>query len=541
VASTPATATPDPLSAPLGSLLPLQQSSIYWRSLNYFNLYRIVVAGVFAFTVLVYGDTLSFGTQNLALFASVSFVYLILAVAFYGSLQHVRGRFNVYLTLQVATDILALTLLMYASGGAKSGITIMLLVVLAGAGLVGEGRLTLFYAALATLAVQFEQAYRVLKFNADPQDFVHAGITSIAFFATAITARLLARRVVANQSLAHLRGMELADQLRINERVIRDMQDGVLVVDADGLVRQHNPQAERLLGVPALEHAPLINFSDALAELYGDWDRASVESTETFRATGSGRLLRARFLPAGEGEHTLIYLQDFDQVQAQAQQLKLAALGRLTANMAHEIRNPLSAVSHAADLLAEDRRDDVSARLIGIIGENTRRINRLIAEVLELGRRDRAQPEVLPLQQFLTSFLDEYSMHTGKVKETVALAVDDGLVLEFDPTHLSRVLLNLLGNGLRHCRGQAGSVRLHARLASRPGRTELHVIDDGDGIAPALRGQVFEPFFTTHSSGTGLGLYIARELCDANGAALEVLDNAPGAHFRITGKGKHVS
>ena len=501
----------------------------------------MVVACVFVFAVFVQGGSLSFGSQNLELFTWVSLIYLVLALLFYGGMQRIPHSFNLHLTLQVAIDILALTLLMYASGGSKSGLAFMMLVVLAGAGLVGQGRLTLFYAALATLAVQVEQGYRVLKFSADPGDAFQAGIISIGFFATAITAHLLARRVVTNEKLARRRGIELDDQLSINQRVIRDMQDGVLVVDVDGQVRQHNPQAEALLGVRAPLAPDLSAFSRALADLYPRWRQQSAEAVETVRAPEGGRLLRARFLPAVEGGHALIYLEDLDRVQAQAQQLKLAALGRLTANMAHEIRNPLSAVSHAAELLAEERRGEMQARLISIIGDNTRRINRLIGEVLELGRRDRAQPEELHLLDFIETFLDEYAVQDSTVHEKVALAVDEDAVLCFDHAHLNRVLWNLLSNALRHCSGEVGCIRLEMRPSSNPERIELHIIDDGSGIQDSLRGQVFEPFFTTHSSGTGLGLYIARELCEANGAALDILENAPGAHFRINGRSDYAS
>ena len=453
-------------------------------------------------------------------------------------MQLFKRGFNLHLTLQVATDILALTLLMFASGGAKSGMAFMLLVVLAGAGLVGQGRLTLFYAALATLAVLLEQAYRVLQFGGNPEDFIRTGITSVGFFATAITARLLARRVVANEELARRRGIELAEQMSINQRVIRDMQDGVLVVGSDGLVHQYNPQAEKLLGVSAPPLSDLACFSTELAEYYPRWHLQSIEAAEIIRAGGSGRLLRARFLPAGESGNALIYLEDLDRELAQTQQLKLAALGRLTANMAHEIRNPLSAISHAAELLAEEQVGVTQTRLIRIIGDNSQRLNRLVAEVLELGRRDRIQPELLHLATFIETFLDEYAVNDNQAREIVALSVDPAAMLSFDRSHLNRVLWNLLDNALRYCRGKQGSIKIETRPGSSPRRMELHIIDDGTGIGPGLRTQVFEPFFTTHNSGTGLGLYIARELCEANGALLEIRDNDPGAHFCLTGKGE---
>lgn len=510
----------------------------FWRSLHFFNLYRLGVATVFVCAILIYSGSFSFGSQNPALFATVSSAYLLLALLFYIALQLFKRGFNLHLTLQVATDILALTLLMFASGGANSGMAFMLLVVLAGAGLVGQGRLTLFFAALATLAVLLEQGYRVLQFGGNPEDFIRTGITSIGFFATAITARLLARRVVANEELARRRGIELADQMSISQRVIRDMQDGVLVVGSDGLVHQFNPQAEKLLGASAPPMSDLASFSMVLAQYYPRWHLQSVEAAEIIRDPVSGRLLRARFLPAGEGGNALIYVEDLDRELAQTQQLKLAALGRLTANMAHEIRNPLSAISHAAELLAEEQGGVTQTRLIRIIGDNSQRLNRLVAEVLELGRRDQAQTELIRLGAFIETFLDEYAVNDNHAKEIVELAVDGDAMLSFDRSHLNRVLWNLLDNALRYCRGQRGSIKLETRPASSPGRTELHIIDDGSGIGPALRTQVFEPFFTTHSSGTGLGLYIARELCEANGAQLEIRDNAPGAHFCLTGKGE---
>jgi two-component system sensor histidine kinase PilS (NtrC family) len=508
----------------------------FWQSLQYFNLYRLGVATVFVCAILIYGGSHSFGSQNPGLFAQVSFVYLMLALLFYVALRQFQRGFSLHLTLQVATDILLLTLLMYASGGAKSGMAFMLLVVLAAAGLVGQGRLSLFFAALATLAVLLEQAYRVLEFGASPEDFVRSGITSIGFFATAISARLLARRVVANEELARRRGIELADQMRINQRVIRDMQDGVLVVDAEGMVRQHNPQAENLLGLRMQSAPDLAAVSATLAQCFARWRQQSAEVAETLRIPDNGRLLRVRFLPAGDGGNALLYIEDMERELAQAQQLKLAALGRLTANMAHEIRNPLSAISHAAELLAEERGDGTQQRLTRIIGDNTQRLNRMVGEVLELGRRDNAQPELLRLSSFIETFLDEYAVNDSQVKQIVVLALDPAATLSFDRSHLNRVLWNLLGNALRHCRRESGSIRLETRAAASPGRTELHIIDDGAGILPSLQGQVFEPFFTTHSSGTGLGLYIARELCEANGALLEIQANAPGAHFCLSGK-----
>jgi two-component system sensor histidine kinase PilS (NtrC family) len=508
----------------------------FWRSLRFFSIYRLSIAVLFLVAALVFGDTISLGTQDAGAFGQISVLYVLFAIGLLiASLRRPR-RFNLQLSVQVAIDIVALTLMMYASGGQKSGIAILLLVVVAGAGLVGQGRMTLFYAALASVAMLLEESWRALTREADSADFVRTGMISIAFFGTAIIARLLARRVVANETLARQRGRELANQLRISERIIRDMEDGVLVVDGEGRVRLFNPRAEALLEVQAAEGAELASLSRALADRYRVWSGQLVEMVEMLRQKDGG-LLRVRYLPAAEaGGDALIYLEDMERVQSQAQQMKLAALGRLTANMAHEIRNPLAAISHAAELLAEEDTDPLRLRLARIIHDNTGRLNRLVTEVLELGRRDRAQPEILRWQAFLSGFLEELILHHASAGKRVQVAEGD-VELRFDRGHLYRVLWNLLENSLRHASAADGAVRLEARAAFAANRVELHVIDDGAGIGEAQRSQVFEPFFTTHGAGTGLGLYIARELCEASGAHLELLEEGPGAHFRITAEG----
>ena len=508
-----------------------------WTSLHYFNIYRLIVASVFMLAVALYPRASGLGAQNLLLFVWTSLAYWLLAIFFYGALKKLRPGFNTLLTLQVSVDVLAITLMMYASGGEKSGLAVMLLVVLAGAGLVGQGRLTLFFAALATVAVLIEQGARVLEFGADLADFVQTGILCIGFFATAVSARLLAKRVIANEELARQRGIDLANQLSVSERVIRDMQDGVMVVDSSEKVRQWNPQAEALLGVHAPAYPDLASFSVTLAGEYRNFKSDTKDRLTSLRVPGSGALLRARFVRAGESGDVLIYLEDMGRIQQQAQQIKLAALGRLTANIAHEIRNPLSAISHAAELLLEEKRAEGYERLSRIITDNARRLERLVRDVLELGRRDRASPEPIRLAGFLESFLEEMAMHEQTDRTLFALKAGADTTLLFDRTHLNQVMWNLLSNAKRYCSGRPGAVRIEtAELPSSSGRVELHIIDDGAGVGEEAAGKIFEPFFTTHSKGTGLGLYIARELCEANDAVLEWVGNEPGAHFRIVGR-----
>lgn len=509
-------------------------NELFWRPLRYFSFYRLIVAGIFLGASVFSNGDLTVGAQDPKLFFWTCVAYLVAGVACLAILELWRHAFNLQLTLQVVADIVFLTLLLFASGGVKSGLAMLLLVVLVGAGLVGQGRMVLFYAALATVLLLLEQSYRVLLHRGEIGDFFRTGLTSIGFFGSAITARLLARRVAMNENLARKRGIELADQMRINERVIRDMQDGVLVIDATGNIRQSNPQAPVLLGLPSAPPPTLADCSPVLAQEYLARRTLGIESEIVLRVPETGRALRARFLPSGEGGNALIFLEDIGRLQQEAQQLKLAALGRLTANMAHEIRNPLAAISHAAELLGDEPPSAGAERLTRIIGDNTQRLNRLVAEVLELGRRDRTSLERINLQDFTRQLLDELLLHDPGGAVRVSVDLPEGTLLCFDRGHLHRVLTNLLDNALRHASSAPGAVRITGETGRFPNRFGLHVIDDGPGVGEGERDKIFEPFFTMRATGTGLGLYIARELCEANGARLSLLENAPGAHFCIS-------
>jgi two-component system sensor histidine kinase PilS (NtrC family) len=505
----------------------------FWVSLKYFNFYRIAVAAVFLLALVIYGNTLNLGSHDPVLFIYTGILYLALAVVFHVALRKLPAYFNLQLTLHVVSDIVALILLMYASGGIRSGLGVMLLISLAGAALVSRGTLMLFYAALASIAALLEQSYWVLVHDSSTADFLQPGLLSIGYFATALITNQLAQRVIMNERVARQRGADLANQLRVNRLVIQDVQDGVLVVDANGLVHQHNRQVSALLGRQAPELGQIEEYSEELAQRLAAWRNTSGPNVLSMRFADSGRLVRVRFAAAGSAgsSFSLVFLEDLSRLQEQAQQLKLAALGRLTANIAHEIRNPLSAITHAADLLQEESREPQKERLAQIIRDNAQRLDRMVRDVLELSRRDRIQPETLRVRQFLLTFLNEFAQNEGVPRTSFAVEVIDDLVMEFDRVHLNQVLWNLLRNAWRHCRKQPGSVRLQSFL--RGNRIELHITDDGEGVPREFQAQLFEPFFTTFSSGTGLGLYIARELCAANGASLDYLDDNDGANFRI--------
>jgi two-component system sensor histidine kinase PilS (NtrC family) len=521
-----------PLRYPELFLAPRERTpESFWISLGYFNLYRVALATLFLTLSVVYGDALNLGAHSLALFRYTCVAYLAVAVVLHLPLRRTREMFNAQLSLHACVDIVAITLLMYASGGIRSGLGVMLVVSLIAAAIVAPRRLVFLYAALATIALLFEQAYWVLGHDAPVASFVQPGLLAIGCFAASGVTGWMANRVAANERLAAERGRALATQMRVNELVQRDMHDGVLVLDREGRVVQHNPQAQLLLRAERLRGAQVEELLPQFAARWRAW-RAGADSVAAADVALPGRDIGLRLLEAGTPEgHSVLFVEDTTRAREQAQQLKLAALGRLTANIAHEIRNPLAAISHASELLQEEKRKDARARLTSIIQDNTRRLDRLVSDVLQLNRRDRISADRIRLHSWLREFLAEFVANEDTVRERFAVEVPADAWIEFDREHLRQVLWNLLRNATRYAGPESGAVRI--ALRGYGGRVELSVMDNGPGVPAARQPQLFEPFFTTEAKGTGLGLYLARELCAANRATLEYVDDGPGAHFRI--------
>jgi two-component system sensor histidine kinase PilS (NtrC family) len=508
----------------------------FWISLQYFNLYRIVVALVFLGATFFAYEPINFGAHDLRLFRVVCIGYLVLGIGLQFVVRSVRERFNLQLSAHALLDVITIPLLMYASGGMRSGLGVMLLISLTGAGLVAPLRLNFLYAALATIAVLLEEAYWVLALDLPAASFVPPALLSMGYFATSGATGWLAQRLAANERLARERGRALANQTRVNQLVIADMQDGVLVLDRQGRVVEHNPQAMRLLGMDTLLGLALGAVLPGLEARWHAWRDAGARPPVSVDLEARGKEVRARLLDTGtEDRFTVVFVEDMTRSREHAQQLKLAALGRLTANIAHEIRNPLSAISHASELLDEERRDEDRARLTRIIHDNTLRLERLVADVLQLNRRDRISAERIVLNTWLRGFLEEFNANESVPAGRIVVEPARDAWVEFDREHLRQVLWNLLRNAVRHARAEPGSVRLAARAFGD--QVELNVTDNGPGVPVSVQGQLFEPFFTTDSKGTGLGLYLARELSAANRAPLEYVNDQPGAHFRVVCRG----
>jgi two-component system sensor histidine kinase PilS (NtrC family) len=513
-------------------------SSTHWKTLRYFSIYRLCIATLLVMSSLSLLSTLSpIEHYRISYQSTIIGFYFLANAASLAVLHFYPQRFNWQLSFQVLLDVAILTWLTHVGYGLHDNLGIMLLVTLAGAGLVGQGRLVLFYAAIATLAVLAEESLRVLG-NADEiADFFQTGFFCTGFFAVAISARLLANRVIVNEELAKKRGEALRNQMTISQRVIEEMQDGVLVLNREGVIKQHNPRTGQLLGIGDPEERNLSTYSDELALSFQNWCARGGDEPVLIRVPASGIHLRARFVATESSEKdVLILLEDLERLQEQARQLKLAALGRLTANIAHEIRNPLSAIKHAGELMREESVSPTDDRLLRIVLDNVQRVEHIISDVLELGRRDRVHREFIDLSKTLPLFVEEFSLKEKVPIDIVQVEISGHAVIVFDRSHLHQILWNLVGNALRYSRLKVGSIRLSVQNHDRDHRIDLHVIDDGSGVDEAQREQIFEPFFTTHSRGTGLGLYIARELCEINSAHLELLKHRAGADFCISGR-----
>jgi two-component system sensor histidine kinase PilS (NtrC family) len=485
--------------------------------------------------------TLNVGTPNS--FVTAASLYFVFGLATFGWIQQERLTLPMSQTLfaLLSGDIFFLALVMVAGGSSGAPLPILLFPQLAASGWLLRTQTAFFHAALAAIVLLGLETYRLLGGEIAAPQLFQTALICLGYFAMVGTAVVIGRYTKASEDLALQRGIDVANLEQVNRLIIQDMQDGVLVVDLTGVVRGHNAQVTRLLGGFGRMRGGmrLAEFSTTLHDYWRRWNEDLSEPLPPFKVDATQRLLRVRLVRIGSGLNggTLIYLEDLGRAQNEAQQMKLAAMGRLTASIAHEVRNPLSAINQAAQLLEEDGAVlPEGQRLLSMIRNNAKRIDRIVGEVLQLNRRDRQQPEVIALGDFVRNLTDEIVQAENIPPGGVAIDIDEDLRVMFDRGHLNQIAWNLVRNAWQHCQKGEGSIRITARAGYMGDAVICELADDGPGVPLELRAQIFEPFFTTRPGGTGLGLYIARELADANGAALELLPKAPGAIFRMTFK-----
>ena len=510
------------------------------RLLRIYNFYRLAL-GLALLLVFVNGDTISrsLGTLLPDTFVAVMSVYsivnLLLVVAGYLSQRALLT--SVPFAFAIATgDIMALTSAMYASGGVSSGLAALNIASIAAGSILVGGRAALVLPAVATLAVLYEEFLRALLFPDGPPHYFQGGIYGTLYFMTAFFVRGLAYRLRESEIEAKERALEVADLERLSNLVIQRMQTGIIVATPQGRVRMANGAARLLLGGAGDPTGE--GLIPALSRRLSAWRTDPGQRQTAFQLHDSGPDVRASFsaIRTGDDSDVILFLEDQSELQQQAQQLKLAALGRLSASIAHEIRNPLGAISHAAQLLGESTDlDPGDRRLAEIMQNHCRRMNEVIANVLELSRRRLPEPQRLQLAPWLSEFVAEYRESCKAVTIDVQIEPLATEVL-IDPGHLRQVLTNHIDNAVRYAQRRTGEsrARIVAGVDPLSDRPYLNVIDAGPGVPADRIPSLFEPFFTTEITGTGLGLYISRELCEANQARLSYLPAEPhGSCFRI--------
>jgi two-component system sensor histidine kinase PilS (NtrC family) len=463
--------------------------------------------------------------------------YFVAAALFAGLVLYWRRQFRLQVFAQLAVDLGAVTALVLSAGGVASGWVILYLLPLAGASLLLPSLQVFFVCSIAVLAMLIDAGLRALVSESGESLLFQAGIFGAALFAVSALLRALSARLASQEALARSRGRDLQNQLAINRLVIAQMDEGVIVVDRAGVVRANNRAARRMLGLdPAaqLTGCRLVDVAAAneLAVAFaawseggrseGLWSNTIVPTSENGADVAPESRLRARFArpSSTSGDEFVIFIEDVRDVEDRAQQLKLAAMGRLTASIAHEIRNPLAAIGNAGQLLAEDARDPVLKRLAAIVRENTHRLNRLVEDVLRVARREPPLGDEIDLAEFVGEFLAEFARDRGLAPATIGAQLAPDQRVKFEQSHLRQVLYNLVDNALRYAGGGPNCVSLIVEPAPEGDRPQLWVLDDGPGVPFEARSALFEPFYTTRNQGTGLGLYLAREFCVTNRADL---------------------
>ena len=510
-----------------------------WHPLYLFNLYRLFLAGGFSLLVLFGKLPHPLGSLSPTLFTITSLIYLVVAGLWALTIRRRRPSFLLQIHLQVFVDIAIITVLMFASGGIISGVGMLLAVTVAGGALLAESRTASLFAAMATIAIMAEEIYIGLHLPFDTAVLTQAGLYGVVLFLTAIVAHRLAAKLRHSVALAHRRGADLANMAQTNAYIIRHIQAGIMVLDHADRVHLINSAAWDILGEPAsVERRLMRDLSSPLADFLARWRQSGEEASDPVAIGDRDILPRFTRLGSESDSATLVFLEDTTLLGEQAQQARLASLGRLTASIAHEIRNPLGAISHAAQLMEEPGSSEAETqRLLKIILDQSRRVNAVIENVLTLSRRNTSHPQVLELKPLLEKCSRECLTSVVLDPERVTVeVVPDDLRAYIDPSQLSQILWNLCGNAVHQAdkNDHELQIRLEAHQDPHSPAVLLDVVDNGPGIAQDLEKKIFEPFFTTTQGGTGLGLYMSSELCESNRAKLSlVADGRPGARFRI--------
>lgn len=500
-----------------------------WRVLRLLNLFRLLVPAVLLAVYALSGPQRIVGGTDPDLFLAVTCAYFVAALALIGLLKSRWAGFAWQAYAPLALDAAALSLVVYASGGAESGLPLLLLVPVGAISLLGSPRLALLIAAGASLALLAQQSAATFAGASGTFGFAHAGYYGATLFLVSMAGAFLAGRLRETEAVVRQRDIDLANLAELSEYIVQHLRESIVVVDSGDRVRLINESARSILGPAARTGELLGEISPRLLFHVETWRRlpeGSAPGAATFLSADGTREVEASFAPLGRERPApvIVFLEDTSRLAARVQQTKLAALGRLSASIAHEIRNPVGAMSHAAQLLAESPTlGEQEKRLTQIITTHAERVSTIITNVQQLSRREQTKPERLYCGVWLQDFLDEFHETLQLPKDRVsATPPTPDLEVRVDPTHLHQIVWNLCDNAVRYSEEvpERPPVEIRVGRLQGTGRPFLEVADRGRGIPEDAVDRIFEPFFTDRRGGTGLGLFIARELAQCNGAVL---------------------
>ncbi|MFT7530463.1 MAG: two-component system sensor histidine kinase PilS (NtrC family) [Gammaproteobacteria bacterium] len=500
-----------------------------WRSLFYFNIYRVSLSTVLL--LIAISDGVIQTPRYPTLFLLSAIISMVLAIGYFVAINSRKIQLGIICHFQTSADLLLISLLTHASTSLQSGFGVLMVISVASISLVGSKRSAIAYAAMGSLLSLLEQSMSFLSGHSPLEAFGSAGFLGLGMFTTAIIVVRLAERAKLSESIVTRQGVALASMDAINKLVVDRIPTGVIVVDTNDRVITFNNRARFLLKI---DDKPELNLPWDFPQLCL-WLRQHQDDPEELMAEfhHHGRTMHPTQVNLFNGR--VIFLEDVSSEREQARQLRLAAMGRLAAAVAHEIRNPLSAIYQSGQLIREsDSLSKEDSDLVDIINKQCQRIDRTIGAVLDVSRGHSGEPNTIQMKTWLKDFVKQFCSQHDLDEDIVDLQ-GENISITMDSNHLLQVMTNLCENALAHRDEESQQfMQLITSLDAETHRPGLDVVDFGSGIPESHRNQLFEPFFTTRSSGTGLGLYITRELCEANQAIIRFQLDQADTTFNIS-------
>ncbi|MDQ7090971.1 MAG: HAMP domain-containing sensor histidine kinase [Methylococcales bacterium] len=512
---------PCPFSKGYG--IPNQQA---WLLLKVFLLYRVVLSSLLVILFYSHFSHTLIVTKYSTLYNYSSKLYLFLSVIsiFFAFWRIIT--YSIQTQIIIFVDIIAITLVMHSCGGISSGFGILLAGSLAASGLLIGGRCSMVFSAIATVSIFTEQAYAIRLNEVPNSTYPTVGMLGATFFITAFLAYILAKRSEQSELLANKQQQTIVSLEALNQYIIQHLQSGVIIVNKHQQVITINEAASSLL-FQCQTPLKLDDISTPLSLLFKNWIETKNQDFFTLQRSKQASLhLRFDALKTGEKNFYMIMLEDISLHNQRLQQGVLASLGQLTANIAHEIRNPLSAITHATQLLSENTElNPQDIRLTEIILNHSGRVNKIINDILQSSKRTPRNRKNIELNEYLKKYLDDFILEQNINTDFLQLSLyDRQLSARIDSEHLKQIMDNLCQNALKYGHPEKGTIII--KLSELTGSPCIDIIDNGTLFNSEVISHLFKPFFTTSKSGTGLGLYISRELAELNQASLDYRINS---------------